>query len=60
MKALTRRAALCAMALLTACSAEQKPAFKGIDITGAEYARQLNLPDASGKLRTRAECPDVH
>jgi protein SCO1/2 len=73
MKALTRRAALCAMALLAACSAEQKPAFKGIDITGAEYARQLNLPDASGKLRTLADfkgkvvvvffgftqCPDV-
>jgi protein SCO1 len=73
MKALTRRAALCAIALLAACSAEQKPAFKGIDITGAEYARQLNLPDAIGKPRTLADfkgkvvvvffgftqCPDV-
>jgi protein SCO1/2 len=51
----------------------EKPAFKAIDITGAQYARQLELPDASGKLRTLAEfngrvvvvffgytqCPDV-
>ncbi|HEY6134622.1 MAG TPA: SCO family protein [Rubrivivax sp.] len=47
--------------------------FKGIDITGAEYARELSLPDANGKLRTLADfkgkvavvffgftqCPDV-
>ena len=60
-------------AALVACSAEQKPAFKGIDITGAEYARQLALPDASGKPRTLddfkgkvvvvffgfTQCPDV-
>jgi protein SCO1/2 len=73
MTTLTRRAALCAIALLAACSAEHKPAFKGIDITGAEYARQLALPDASGKPRTLADfkgkvvvvffgftqCPDV-
>jgi len=37
-----------------ACSAE-KPAFKGIDISGAEYARDLALPDASGKPRTLAD-----
>jgi protein SCO1 len=70
-----RRSAIAALAAagLGACSAEQKPAFKGIDITGAEYARQLNLPDASGKPRTLADfkgkvvivffgftqCPDV-
>jgi protein SCO1/2 len=73
MKTLNRRIALCALALLVACGAEQKPAFKGIDITGAEYARQLALPDASGKQRTLADfkgkvvvvffgftqCPDV-
>jgi protein SCO1/2 len=72
MKTLNRRIALCALALLAACSAD-KPAFKGIDITGAEYARQLALPDASGKQRTLADfkgkvtvvffgftqCPDV-
>jgi protein SCO1/2 len=69
-----RRTALAALlgAALAACSAE-KPAFKAIDITGAEYARQLALPDASGKPRTLADfkgkvtlvffgytqCPDV-
>jgi protein SCO1 len=47
--------------------------FKGIDITGAEYARELNLTDANGQARTLADfkgkvtvvffgytqCPDV-
>jgi len=71
---LNRRLALTALlaAALAACSAE-KPAFKGIDITGAEYARQLALTDATGKPRTLADfkgkvvvvffgytqCPDV-
>ena len=78
MKHINRRTAMAAItalaaAGLVACSAEQKPAFKAIDITGAEYARQLNLPDASGKPRTLADfagkvvvvffgftqCPDV-
>ncbi len=75
MKHLNRRTAIAALAAaaLAACSAEQKPAFKGIDITGAEYARQLNLPDATGKPRSLADfkgkvvivffgftqCPDV-
>lgn len=50
-----------------------KPTFKGVDITGADYARELNLPDADGKPRTLADfkgkvtvvffgytqCPDV-
>ncbi|MDP1532312.1 MAG: SCO family protein [Rubrivivax sp.] len=50
-----------------------KPAFKAIDISGAEYARELNLTDADGKDRTLADfkgkvtvvffgftqCPDV-
>jgi len=72
---LSRRTAIAALAAagLAACSAAQKPAFKGIDITGAEYARHLDLPDASGKLRSLADfkgsvvvvffgftqCPDV-
>jgi protein SCO1/2 len=48
-------------------------AFKGIDITGAQYADALSLPDADGRLRTLADfkgkvtvvffgftqCPDV-
>ena len=73
-----RRAVLCAIvasALLAACNpgAPAKPAFKAIDITGAEYARALALPDASGKPRSLADfrgkvtlvffgytqCPDV-
>lgn len=50
-----------------------KPAFKGVDITGAEYARDLHLPDQDGRLRSLADfkgkvtvvffgytqCPDV-
>ena len=50
-----------------------KASFNGIDITGAEYARELSLPDADGKPRTLADfkgkvtvvffgytqCPDV-
>ena len=65
---------------LGACSrtdenAPPKPAapFKSIDITGADYATALELPDAAGKRRTLAEfkgqvavlffgytqCPDV-
>ena len=71
-----RLALLClpilAVAGLAACSPD-KPAFKGIDITGATYARELNLPDSSGKPRSLADfkgkvmvvffgfaqCPDV-
>lgn len=72
---LNRRAALCAVALLVACSPETPPkaSFKGIDITGAEYARTLSLTDAGGAARTLADfkgkvtvvffgytqCPDV-
>lgn len=47
--------------------------FKGVDITGADYARQLSLADPEGRVRTLAEfqgrvvvvffgftqCPDV-
>jgi protein SCO1/2 len=50
-----------------------KPAFHAIDITGADYARRLDLPDTEGRVRTLAEfngkvtvvffgytqCPDV-
>ncbi len=51
----------------------QKVSFKGIDITGADYARELNLTDADGKPRQLSDfkgkvtvvffgftqCPDV-
>jgi len=56
-----------------ATSAAPKASFHSIDITGAEYARKLELPDADGKLRSLADfkgkvvvvffgytqCPDV-
>ena len=54
-------------------SGSSKAAFNGVDITGAEYGRQLSLPDAEGQPRTLADfkgkvsvvffgytqCPDV-
>ena len=57
---------------LSACS-EPKPAFKGVDITGADYAKELNLPDQNGQVRKLkdfsgklvvvffgyTQCPDV-
>jgi protein SCO1/2 len=63
--------------LLAACNrreeAAPKAAFKGIDITGAEYAQDFDLPDVDGKRRRLADfkgkvtvvffgytqCPDV-
>ncbi len=56
--------------LLAACS---KPAFQNVDITGANYARELSLTDHAGARRTLADyrgkivviffgftqCPDV-
>ncbi len=53
--------------------AAQKPSFKAVDITGAEYARELSLTDADGKPRQLSDfkgkvtlvffgytqCPDV-
>jgi protein SCO1/2 len=85
-RAAARRRALAALALgaaaaaLAACSrdeaggAPKSPgSFKSIDITGADYAQALELPDPDGKRRTLAEfkgkvvvlffgftqCPDV-
>lgn len=76
----TRRFALAALAassmlLLAACqkSGPDKLAFTGIDLTGAEYARTLNLTDQDGRARSLADfkgkvlvvffgytqCPDV-
>ncbi|MFG6465531.1 SCO family protein [Roseateles sp. BYS87W] len=60
---------------LTACqkAGPDRPAFKGVELTGAEYARQLNLTDQDGRARSLADfkgkvlvvffgytqCPDV-
>lgn len=82
MAAPTRRLILAALAavpaaLLAACDRPgggvARPSFKGVDITGADYAKELNLTDADGKPRTLADfkgkvtviffgftqCPDV-
>jgi len=73
---LTRRLTLAVVVLaLAGCNRGEapRPAFKGVDITGAEYATELNLPDADGKPRQLADfkgkvtvvffgytqCPDV-
>jgi len=76
----TRRLALAALTTLAALAlagcqkaGPDKPAFKGIDLTGAEYARTLNLTDQDGHARSLADfkgkvlvvffgytqCPDV-
>jgi len=72
-----RRLAIAALAALALAGCQKvspdKPAFKGIDLTGAEYARQLNLTDQEGRARSLADfkgkvvvvffgytqCPDV-
>ena len=77
---LTRRLllTLAATAALIGCDGKApdggpRQAFKAVDITGAEYARTLALPDADGQPRTLADfkgkvvvvffgytqCPDV-
>ena len=68
-----RRAALLSIAgLLVACG-ENKPQFSSVDLSGADYAKDFQLPDADGKLRSLKEfqgkvvvlffgytqCPDV-
>lgn len=71
---MTRRSliALPAAAMLAAC-AESKPQFKAVDLTGADYAKGFQLPDAAGRIRSLADfkgkavvvffgftqCPDV-
>lgn len=78
MAAPTRRLILtaAAVALLAACDRSatgSKPAFHAIDITGADFAKELNLRDADGRMRSLADfkgkvtviffgftqCPDV-
>ena len=66
---------LLVVGLLSACDrpSADAPSFKAVDITGADYARELNLPDVDGRVRQLAEfkgkvlvvffgftqCPDV-
>ena len=63
---------LLALAPLAACI-DSKPQFKSVDLTGADYAKDFQLPDADGKLRSIkdfqgkavvvffgfTQCPDV-
>jgi len=65
-------AVLAVAAALGACSPE-KPSFKSVDVTGADFGRELRLADHTGKVRTLADfkgkvtvvsfgftqCPDV-
>lgn len=58
--------------LFSACS-KSAPEFRGVDVTGAEYARDFALPDQSGQMRSLkdfagkvvvvffgyTQCPDV-
>ncbi|MDR2324675.1 MAG: SCO family protein [Acidovorax sp.] len=58
---------------LMGCSDQNKVQFKGVDVTGAEYAKDFSLPDADGKPRSikdfagkvtvvffgYTQCPDV-
>ena len=69
---LTLSAVAASVLALTGCS-EPKAAFKGVDITGADYAKELNLPDQNGQARKikdfsgklvvvffgYTQCPDV-
>jgi protein SCO1 len=69
---LGRFAAIVAALLFAACTPE-KPSFKSVDVTGAEFGRELALTDHTGKPRTLTDfkgkvvavffgftrCPDV-
>lgn len=70
---LFRRGLILGAALALAACSETKPAFSGIDITGADYATGFSLTDHNGQPRTLADfkgkavvvffgftqCPDV-
>ena len=58
---------------LTACKDESKPKFQGVDVTGADYAKDIPLQDVNGQRRSLkdfagkvvavffgyTQCPDV-
>jgi protein SCO1/2 len=64
---------LAALLALAGCAPQDKPQFKAVDITGADYARDFSLPDAQGRTRSikdfagkavvvffgYTQCPDV-
>ena len=69
----SRLAALAAATVLGAACGPATPSFKNVDITGAEFGRELRLTDHTGRVRTLADfrgkvivvffgftrCPDV-
>lgn len=68
-----RRTVLLSLAGLLAACGQNKPQFSSVDLTGADYAKDFQLPDQDGKLRSLKEfqgkvvvlffgytqCPDV-
>jgi protein SCO1/2 len=68
-----RSVLLLASACVLAACGDRKPQFNAVDLTGADYAKDFQLPDADGKVRTLQEfkgkvvvvffgytqCPDV-
>lgn len=64
---------MAALVILAGCGSSSRPSFKATDITGAEFARRLELTDQHGKQRTLedfkgkvivvffgyTQCPDV-
>ena len=66
-------AAVAAVVMGLAACAQDKPSFKGVDITGADYAKSWELSDQHGQVRTLkdfagrvvivffgyTQCPDV-
>ena len=66
-------AAIAAAPLLLAACGERKPQFNAVDLTGADYAKDFQLPDTDGKVRRLqdfkgkavvvffgyTQCPDV-
>jgi protein SCO1/2 len=49
-----RVAALVAAAALAACG-EGQPSFRSVDVTGADFGRELRLTDHTGRARTLAD-----
>ena len=37
---------------LTGCKDDSKPKFQGVDVTGADYAKDIPLTDVHGKKRS--------
>jgi protein SCO1/2 len=68
-----RRSALLSLAGLVVACGENKPQFASVDLTGADYAKNFQLPDQNGRQRSLqdfqgkvvvlffgyTQCPDV-